>query len=174
MKLRKEVIPLNEKQEMFVREYLKDFNGTRAYRVAYDTKDDKVAGTGAWRMLKNVEIQKAIQKQANKTLEEVEIDVAYIVNNIKEVTERCMQKELVEYFDKVDKEWKPVLETTELPNGEVVEARVMKFDAANSLKGLELLGKYKAIFKENVGVNINNSKKFAEICGQLGDDGLDE
>lgn len=136
---------MNEKQEIFIREYLKDFNGTRAYRVAYDTKDDRVAGTGAWRMLKNVEIQKAIQEQANKTLEEVEIDVAYIVNNIKEVVERCMTQD-----------------------------ETGKFDANNSLKGLELLGKYKAIFTENVGVNIKSSKKFAEICEQLGDDGLDE
>ena len=97
---------MNEKQEIFIREYLKDFNGTRAYKEAYNVEDDKVAATSAWRLLRNVDIQKAIQEQSNKTLEEAEIDVAYIVNNIKEVTERCMQKEPVMYFDKVDKEWK--------------------------------------------------------------------
>ena len=136
---------MNEKQEIFIREYLKDFNGTRAYRVAYDTKDDKVAGTGAWRMLKNVDIQKAIQEQANKTLEEVEIDVAYIVNNIKEVVERCMTKD-----------------------------EMGKFDANNSLKGLELLGKYKSIFKENIDVNVKNSKKLCDVFDQIGGEGLDE
>ena len=145
------MIPLNEKQEMFIREYLKDFNGTRAYKEAYGT-DDKTSASNAWRLLRNADIQKAIQEQANKKLEEVEIDVAYIVNNIKEVTERCMQKEPVEYFDKVDKCWKYVTEEVELPSGEVVTARVMKFDAANSLKGLELLGKYKSIFSENLNV----------------------
>lgn len=136
---------MNENQKLFVREYLKDFNGTRAYKVAYKTKDDKVAGTGAWRMLKNVEIQKAIHKQANKTLEEVEVDVNYIVGNIKEVVERCMTKD---------------------ESG--------KFDANNSLKGLELLGKYKSIFKDNVDVSVKASKKFDEICSQLGGDGLDD
>lgn len=146
---------MNEKQELFIREYLKDFNGTRAYKTAYNVDDDKVAATSAWRLLRNVEIQQAIQKQANKTLEEVEIDVAYIVNNIKEVTERCMQKEPVEYFDKVDKCWKPVTEYVEMPDGEMAEARVMKFDAANSLRGLELLGKYKSIFNENVNIKDN-------------------
>lgn len=143
---------MNEKQEIFVREYLKDFNGTRAYKAAYKTKDDKVAGTGAWRMLKNVEIQKAIQKQANKTLEEVEVDVAYIVNNIKEVTERCMQKSPVMYYDKVDKEWKQEKEVIYTSDGTRVEQDVWQFDASNSLKGLELLGKYKSIFSDNVKI----------------------
>lgn len=136
---------MNEKQELFIREYLKDFNGTRAYKEAYNIEDDKVAATSAWRLLRNVDIQEAIQKQANKKLEEVEIDVAYIVNNIKEVTERCMKQD---------------------ENG--------KFDANNSLKGLELLGKYKAIFTDNMGVSMTVNKKFDEICSQLGGDGLDE
>lgn len=133
---------MNEKQEIFVREYLKDFNGTRAYKEAYDTKDDRVAGTGAWRMLKNVEIQKAIQEQANKTLEEVDIDVAYIVNNIKEVTERCMKQD-----------------------------EKGRFDAKNALRGLELLGKYKAIFSENVNLNDNtkSTSLLESINKQLSD-----
>lgn len=116
---------MNEKQEIFIREYLKDFNGTRAYKEAYGT-DDKTSASNAWRLLRNADIQKAIQEQANKTLEEVEIDVAYIVNNIKEVTERCMKQD-------------------EKGN----------FDAKNSLRGLELLGKYKSIFNENINVNDN-------------------
>lgn len=127
---------MNEKQEIFIREYLKDFNGTRAYRVAYDTKDDRVAGTGAWRMLKNVEIQKAIQEQANKTLEEVEIDVAYIVNNIKEVVERCMTRD-----------------------------ETGKFDASNSLKGLEMLGKYKSIFSDNL--NLKDESKSTSLLESI-------
>ena len=143
---------MNEKREIFIREYLKDFNGTRAYKVAYPDCSEESARRLASKLLTNVDIQKAIREQADKRLEEAEIDVAYIVNNIKEVTERCMQKEPVEYFDKVDKCWKPVTEYVRLPDDEIVEARVMKFDAANSLRGLELLGKYKSIFSENINV----------------------
>lgn len=133
---------MNEKQEIFVREYLKDFNGTRAYNEAYQCKDNRVAQTGAWRMLRNVEIQQAIKEQANKTLEEVDIDVAYIVNNIKEVTERCMKQD-----------------------------EKGKFDAKNSLRGLELLGKYKAIFSENVNLNDNtkSTSLLESINKQLSD-----
>ncbi|MBO5142708.1 MAG: terminase small subunit [Treponema sp.] len=165
---------LTNNQEKFIREYLKDFNGTRAYKEAYKTKNEKVAATSAWRMLRNVDIQQAIQEAANRQLEEVEIDVNYIVKGIKEVAERCMQKEPVEYFDKVDREWKYVTEEVELPNGEVVEARVMRFDATNALKGLELLGKYKSIFKENVNLKVDTSKKLKDVFAQIGGEGLDE
>ena len=166
---------MNEKQEMFIREYLKDFNGTRAYKAAYPDCSDESARRTASRLLTNVDIQKAIREQADKRLEEVEIDVAYIVNNIKEVTERCMQKEPVMYFDKVDKEWKQEKEYVTDENGENGHYEgVWKFDAANSLRGLELLGKYKSIFKENVDVNVKNSKKLKDVFEQIGGEGLDE
>ena len=142
---------MNEKQEIFIREYLKDFNGTRAYKEAYKCNDE-VARRSASRLLTNVDIQKAIREQADKRLEEVEIDVAYIVNNIKEVVERCMQKEAVMYFDKIDKEWKQEKEYVIQEDGSTTEEGVWKFDATNSLKGLELLGKYKAIFKDKVEI----------------------
>lgn len=136
---------LNEKQKIFVSEYLKDFNGTRAYKVAYGVENEKVAATSAWRMLRNVDIQQAIQEKANNHLEEIDVDVAYIINGIKEVTERCKTPDI---------------------DG--------KIDASNSLKGFELLGKYKNIFKENVDVNVKNSKKLKDVFEQIGGEGLDE
>lgn len=165
---------MNDNQKIFVVEYLKDFNGTRAYKVAYPNCSDESARRNASRLLTNDDIQKAIRDQADKTLEKVEVDVEYIVNNIVEVVERCMQKEPVEYFDKIDKCWKPVTEYVETPDGEMIEARVMKFDATNSLKGLELLGKYKSIFKDNVDVNVKESKKLKDVFNQIGGEGLDE
>ena len=136
---------LNEKQKVFVSEYLKDFNGTRAYKVAYGVENDKTAGTNAWRMLKNAEIQQAIQEKANNHLDEIDVDVSYIINGIKEVTERCKTPD--EYG---------------------------KIDASNSLKGFELLGKYKNIFKESVDVSVKNSKKLKDVFEQMGGEGLDE
>lgn len=136
---------LNEKQKIFVSEYLKDFNGTRAYKVAYGVENEKTAGTNAWRMLKNAEIQKAIQDKANQQLDEIDVDVAYIINGIKEVTERCKTPDI---------------------DG--------KIDASNSLKGFELLGKYKNIFKESVDVSVKDSKKLKDVFSQMGGEGLDE
>lgn len=136
---------MTEKQKIFIREYLKDFNGTRAYKAAYPDCSDESARRLASKLLTKDDIQQAIREQADKQLEEVEIDVAYIVNNIKVVTERCMKQD---------------------ENG--------KFDANNSLKGLELLGKYKNIFKENVDLNVKSSKKLKDVFNQIGGEGLDE
>lgn len=166
---------MNEKQKIFVREYLKDFNGTRAYKVAYPDCNDESARTNASRLLTNDNIQQAIREQADKRLEKTEVDVEYIISNIKEVVERCMQKEPVMYFDKVDKEWKQEEEYVTDENGENGHYEgVWKFDGANTLRGLELLGKYKNIFKESVDVNVTTNKKFDEICSQVGGEGLDE
>ncbi len=164
---------MNENREIFIREYLKDFNGTRAYKEAYGT-DDKTSASNAWRLLRNADIQKAIQEQSNKRLKDVEIDINYIIGNIKEVTERCMQKKAVMYFDKIDKEWKQEEAWVEHEDGEGEYEGVWTFDAANSLKGLELLGKYKSIFKENVDLNVKTSKKLKDVFEQIGGEGLDE
>ena len=166
---------MNEKQKIFVIEYLKDFNGTRAYKVAYPDCNDESARTNASRLLTNDNIQQAIREQADKRLEKTEVDVEYIISNIKEVVERCMQREPVMYFDKVDKEYKQEEVYVTDENGENGHYEgVWKFDSANTLRGLELLGKYKNIFKESVNVNVTANKKFEEICSQIGGDGLNE
>lgn len=166
---------LNEKQKIFVSEYLKDFNGTRAYKVAYGVENEKVAATSAWRMLRNVDIQKAIQEKANKHLETIDVDTNYIISSIKEVTERCMQHVPVMDFNPIDKCYEQ--RTVELFDGDgnpAGEAGVYTFNARDGLKGLELLGKYKNIFKENVDVNVKNSKKLKDVFEQIGGEGLDE
>ena len=163
---------MNEKQKIFVREYLKDFNGTRAYKVAYKScKKDETARVNASRLLSNANIQQAIQEQSNKQLEEIDVDVSYIIRNIKEVTERCMQKKPVMYFDKVDKEWKQETALVEKEDGSLQEEGVWKFESSSALKGLELLGKYKAIFSENVNLNDNtkSTSLLESINKQLSD-----
>lgn len=51
---------LNAKHRIFVREYLKDRDRERAYRAAYG--ETKGAAQAAHRLLKNVEIAKAVEK----------------------------------------------------------------------------------------------------------------
>ena len=167
---------LNENQKIFVSEYLKDFNGSRAYKTAYPKcKSDKAAKSNASRLIANDYIQQALQEKANEHLEKIDVDTNYIINNIKEVTERCMQHEPVMDFDPYNKEY--VQRKADLfdENGNPAgEAGVYTFNARDALKGLELLGKYKNIFKENVDVNVKNSKKLKDVFEQIGGEGLDE
>ena len=167
---------LNEKQKVFVSEYLKDFNGTRAYKAAYPScKTDGTARANASKLLANTNIQQAMQEKANEHLEKLDVDTNYIIGNIKEITERCMQHVPVMVFNPITKCMEQ--ETVELfdENGNPAgETGVYTFNARDGLKGLELLGKYKNIFKENVDVNVKNSKKLKDVFEQIGGEGLDE
>ena len=54
---------LNDRQQAFVREYLVDLNGTRAYKMAgYTTKSDAVANAAASRLLSTVKVQAALKE----------------------------------------------------------------------------------------------------------------
>ena len=65
---------LTEKQKLFCDEWLKDMNGTRAYKVAYkSTKSDHVAATNAGRLLRNAEVQKYIQEKQKEREKRTEI-----------------------------------------------------------------------------------------------------
>lgn len=166
---------LNKKQKIFVSEYLKDFNGTRAYKAAYGVENERTAASNAWRMLRNADIQQAIQEKANEHLETIDVDTNYIIRNIKEVTEKCMKKQRVMEFDYYEKELKhKQVELFDEDGDPAGYAGVYTFNARDALKGLELLGKYKNIFKENVDVNVKNSKKLKDVFEQIGGEGLDE
>ena len=72
---------MNEKQKRFAVEYLKDFNGTRAYKEVYNCSDE-VARRSASRLLTNVDIQKLIQEESKKQLEKAEVSVVDIINEL--------------------------------------------------------------------------------------------
>jgi len=68
-KKNKPVLP--EKQKIFCREYIYDWNATRSYLVAYpDVKSPEVARASASRLLTNVNVQSFIS-EIQKNLEEI-------------------------------------------------------------------------------------------------------
>ncbi len=166
---------MNEKQEIFVREYLKDFNGTRAYKEAYKCKDNKVAQTGAWRMLRKVEIQKEIQKQSSKQLEKVEVDINDILRELKAIafTDRTklsqnVRNRILEYnedgTEKVYYEdnvlFTPTAEldeeTKKVIAGYKKTVSGFAIETYDKMKALELLGKYLGIFTDKIEADITS------------------
>ena len=69
-KKKEKIKGLNAKQTAFVREYVVDWNATRAYKTAYDSSSDKVAGVSGHKLLKNPRIQTYI-KEIQENLEEL-------------------------------------------------------------------------------------------------------
>ena len=122
---------LTPKQEMFIREYLVDLNGTQAaIRAGYSAK---TANEQSVRLLANVSIQKEISAAQQKREQRTEINADYILTTIRNTIERCAQAV-------------PVYNKEGEPTGEY------RFDANAVLKGSELLGKHLALFTDRTKV----------------------
>ena len=133
---------LTPKQQLFVREYLKDLNATSAaIRANYS---ERTARQQASRLLSNVNIQNAIAELRDERNERLNIDVDYVIKTIVETIERCNQAKPV-----YDRDGEPVM--TETPGGELAPA--YKYDASNVLKGAELLGRHLGMFEPKADVD---------------------
>ena len=127
--------PLSNKQRIFVEEYLVDLNATQAaIRAGYS---ERTAYSVGQRLLKKVEIQRAVAAAQAKRARRVEITQDYVLSNLVEVVERTMQRA-------------PVLDR----KGEQVTAEegraVWTFDAKSANRALELLGKHLGLFSDRV------------------------
>lgn len=133
---------MNRKQRRFVAEYLKDQNGTKAaIRAGYSKK---TANRIASHLLTKVDIKAAINEKLSKIEEESGITVEYILNGLKEVAERCLQRVPVMVRDPRD--GRKMIQKKDLDTDE----GVWEFDSAGANRAFELLGKYKKMFTDKV------------------------
>lgn len=117
---------LTDKQKLFVIEYLKDLNATRAAKAAGYSEDTAYAI--GWENLRKPEIKEIIDKQLEDTLQESKAALkARLIGELKDVAFGDTGIELLR-----DKE------------GEVYDIRI-----TDKLKAIDLLGKYLAIWTEN-------------------------
>lgn len=133
---------MTEKQRIFADEYVKDSNGTRAYKAAYtNVKKDSVAATNAGRLLRNAEVRTYIDKQLEKLHNERTADA----------------QELREYFTSLTRgEQTEVVVTNK---GEVIRIEV---PARDRIKAAELLGKTYAMFTDKSEVQVTEPPKFED------------
>lgn len=130
---------MTEKQRLFADEYLKDLNGTRAYKTIYTTiKNDNVAAVRANTLLK----QKDISDYISKRLEEIHNE------NTADI------QEVMEYLTSVlrGKSASAVLMMSGNGMQKVAEKPP---DEKERLKAAELLGKRFGMFTDNVDVTSN-------------------
>jgi phage terminase small subunit len=141
------VINVTPKQQIFADEYLKDTNGTRAYKVAYpQVKKDQVAATAAGRLLRNVEVSQYITRQLEKMHSKRSADA----------------QEVIEYLTSVMRGEQKEQTLKGLGMGEQ-EVASIDVSAKDRIKAAELLGKRLALWTDNI--NLTNKDIVIKIGG---------
>ena len=138
---------LNQRQELFCREYIKDLNGTQAaIRAGYSKK---TADRMAYELLKKPEIQAFVLQSKAERVEEVKIDANYVLKRLIEIDEMDVADILDDGGDFLPiRSWPKVWRTTlsgldiAIINSGDTEAIIKKIKWPDKVKNLELLGKH--------------------------------
>lgn len=137
-------VEMTNKQKMFVKEYLKDLNGTQAaIRAGYSEDSAKEIAS---ENLTKPNIREALDKELEARTKKVEISAEYVLSSLKQIADRCMQAEEVTKYDSDAKDYVGIGE--------------YKFDSSGANKSLELIGKYLKMWTdktetENKNTNVN-------------------
>lgn len=140
---------LTDKQRKFCEEYLIDLNATQAaIRAGYSEKTAQEMGS---ENLSKPIISEYIAACQKEIRERTNITQDWVVNRLKEISDRCMQAE-------------PVMAWI---GGEYVESGEYKFDSSGATRATELLGKHIGIFEKD------NRQKVAPVdTSSLSDEDL--
>ena len=143
------------KQDLFVKEYLKDLNGTQAYiRAGYKVKDENSAAVMANRLLRNVKIQEKIQAAMKEREKRTEITQDRVLKEIANLafTDRTgivnlkNNNLIIKNFDESSPEQKACISG-------VKETKFgIEVTFYNKEKALEMLGRHLGMFTEKLEV----------------------
>ncbi len=181
---------LTAKQRIFINEYLKDMNATRAYMVAYPhIKSEKSGASAASRMLRNVKVKSEIEKRMRARERRLEVkqddvlreliamafsditDYTNIVTHTEKdpVTGKRKREQSLEITDTADLTKMQKKAISCIKNGKYgIEVRL-----EDKLKAIELLGRYMGMWKDKVEISDLTEQKntLDDILRQMrGDD----
>lgn len=124
-------------RERFVQEYLKDPTSGKAAAIRAGYSERSAKGTAS-RLLQEPDIAARVDQMRQEAQARTEITVDYVLRNLKENLERCMQA-------------RPVVDF----RGNVSEGE-WTHDAKEANKACELLGKYLGMYTEKKQLNVTH------------------
>jgi len=131
---------INDKHEVFCKEYLIDLNGNQAaIRAGYAPDSARITAS---KLLTDANILARIKELMAERSKNLMIDATFVIEGLKDVFERCMQRKAVLDFDPIEKKLKQKVDE----NGN----NVWEFDSNGANKSLELLGKHLALFTDKM------------------------
>lgn len=143
------------KQDLFVKEYLKDLNATQAYiRAGYKFKSENVAAASAAKILRNPKIQEKIQAEMAEREKRTEITQDRVLREIANLafTDRTgivnlkKNRVIIQDFEELTPEQRAcVAGVKETKYG-------IEVSFYNKEKALEMLGRHLGMFTEKVEV----------------------
>ncbi|WP_442486515.1 terminase small subunit [Fusobacterium necrophorum] len=144
------------KQDLFVKEYLKDLNATQAYiRAGYKAKDEKSAAVLANRLLRKVKIQEKIQKAMAEREKRTEITQDRVLREIANLafTDRTgivnlkKNRVIIQDFEELTPEQRAcVAGVKETKYG-------IEVSFYNKEKALEMLGRHLGMFNDKIKID---------------------
>lgn len=162
---------MTDKQKLFCDEYIKDFNASRAYKVAYpNCKKDDSARANASRLLTNDSIIEYINQQKEQLANKMEITQERVLQEMARIAFADIRKLYNDYgglksIQDLDDDVASIItgiEVTEEFEGYGQDREQIgytkKIKMADKTKALDMLGKYFGMFKEKV--EINSDKPF--------------
>lgn len=132
---------MTPKQERFVQEYLIDLNATQAaIRAGYSPGRANATGS---ELLKKLDVAEAVSAAKKERAEDAKIDQRYVVDNLVEIVERCMQRV-------------PVLNRgTHVADDE--GRHIWRFDARGASSALNVLAKHLGMLTDKVQMDVTLS-----------------
>lgn len=144
---------MTDKQQIFADEYLKDLNGTRAYKVAYpNVKKDSVAATNAARLLRNAKVKKYIDEQLEIMHNERTADAQEVLEYLTSIMRGEQQEQVLRGVGM----------------GEQVKTNI-EVSAKDRIKAAELLGKRHALFTDKTELSVFEPPTFVDDLSDLDD-----
>ena len=152
----KETKKLTTREDLFIDEYIEDYNATRAYIKAYDYKGTyRNARSNASKVLKKAYIQEELKKRRQEMREEHDIYMESLIEQLKRIAFNNprdlvnVKKNVVIINDTEelpDYIWSTIKSIKEGKNGIEIEFH-------DKMKAIELLVKYCGLYNEKIDVN---------------------